>query len=188
MKPLILASASPRRAELLRWAGVDFEIDPASIDESRLSDEDPMDLALRLSASKAMAKARTGRISLGADTVVFLGSQIFEKPADSAEAAAHLAALANRSHQVVTAFALAGDNTLVHSQAVVSQVSFRPLSPGMIDRYVQTGEGLDKAGAYGLQGLGGFLVEEIKGSYTSVVGLPLTEVLAALEQARRRSR
>ena len=186
MKTLILASASPRRAELLRWAGVDFEIDPAAIDESRLPGEDPTDLALRLSANKALAKAREGSISLGADTMVFLGQQIFEKPADSNEAAAHLTALAGRSHQVVTAFALARGSSLVHTQAVISRVSFRPLSPGMIARYVETGEGLDKAGAYGLQGWGGFLVEEIEGSYTSVVGLPLSEVLAALEKIKER--
>lgn len=182
MKPLILASASPRRSELLRWAGIDFEIDPAAIDESRLPGEMPIDLALRLAKGKALAKAQGNRISLGADTVVFLGERIFEKPSGPQEAADHLAALSGRSHSVVTAFALAEGRKLIHSQSVISQVSFRPLSPGMIERYVQTGEGLDKAGAYGLQGWGGFLVETIKGSYTSVIGLPLQEVMISLEQ------
>ena len=185
MKTLTLASASPRRAELLHWAGIDFEIDPAAIDETRLPGERPTDMALRLAQGKAMAKAEGKRLSLGADTVVFMGKRIFEKPSGPSEAAAHLTALSGRSHQVVTAFALAEDQKLVHCQSVISRVTFRPLSPGMIERYVQTGEGLDKAGAYGLQGLGGFLVETINGSYTSVIGLPLKEVLIALERLGR---
>lgn len=184
MSPLILASASPRRAELLRWAGCDFEIDPAAIDERRLNGEHPEEMALRLSRLKALAKSRAGRISLGADTMVFLQDRIFEKPSGPAEAVSHLEALSGRTHQVVTAFALAADNYVAHHQAVVSQVTFRRLTRGMIARYVQTGEGLDKAGAYGLQGLGGFLVETINGSYTAVVGLPLTEVMEALKNLR----
>ncbi|MDL2259758.1 Maf family protein [Deltaproteobacteria bacterium OttesenSCG-928-K17] len=178
---LILASASPRRADLLRWAGVDIEIDPADIDEKRAPGESPPDLVLRLARQKALAKAGPGRITLGADTTVFLGDRIFEKPADPAEAAEHLAALSGRTHTVATAFALTSDEYLVHSQTVTSQVAFRHLSNDMIARYVATGEGLDKAGAYGLQGLGGFLVENISGSYTSVIGLPLTEVLKAIK-------
>jgi len=184
MKSLILASASPRRAELLRWAGFDFEIDPASIDEHRLAGEHPTAMALRLSRIKALAKARIDSLSLGADTMVFLQNRIFEKPSGPDEAVSHLEALSGRTHQVVTAFALARPQNLIHHQAVISQVTFRQLTRDMIDRYVQTGDGLDKAGAYGLQGLGGFMVETISGSYTGVVGLPLTEVMEALKNLR----
>lgn len=180
MEPIILASASPRRADLLRWAGVPIEIDPAAIDETRRPGEDPVEYAKRLAREKALAKARPNRLSLGADTTVFIGQRIFEKPADAAEAARHLRNLGGQSHKVVTAFCLASGDRPVHLQAVVTRVTFRPLTPTMIERYVATGEGLDKAGAYGLQGWGGFLVESIEGSYTNVVGLPLTEVRAAL--------
>jgi len=180
---LILASASPRRADLLRWAGVPFTVDPAAIDESRQNGDAPMDHALRLARTKALAKSRPGVLSLGADTTVFIDDRIFEKPADPAEAAAHLASLSGKTHRVVTAFSLAEGSRTLLARAVVSLVTFRHLSPAMIYKYVVTGEGLDKAGAYGLQGEGGFLVETIEGSYTNVVGLPLTEVLAALEEA-----
>ncbi|MDR2945794.1 MAG: Maf family protein [Candidatus Adiutrix sp.] len=180
MRALILVSASPRRADLLRWAGVAFEIDPADIDESRRAGEPPVEYAQRLSREKALAKARAGRLSLGADTTVFLDDEIFDKPSGPEEAAAHLRALSGRTHQVATAFSLAEGGAIAHSEAVISRVTFRELSPRMIERYVATGEGLDKAGAYGLQGLGGFLVERIEGSYSAVIGLPLTEVLAAL--------
>lgn len=180
-KPIILASASPRRADLLRWAGVPIQIDPADIDESRRPDESPQGYARRLAREKALAKARPGCLSLGADTTVFIENQIFEKPADAAEAIRHLQNLSGRAHKVVTAFCLAEDSGPVHQEAVISRVAFRRLSSTMIENYVSTGEGLDKAGAYGLQGWGGFLVEAIKGSYTNVVGLPLSEVLAALE-------
>lgn len=178
---LILASASPRRADLLRWAGIAIEIDPASIDETRRPEEEPVDYASRLAREKAEARARPGRLSLGADTTVFIGRRIFEKPRDVDEAAGHLRQLSGRTHRVVTAFCLADGSGPVHQQAIVSRVTFRPLTPAMIEHYVGTGEGLDKAGAYGLQGWGGFLVESIEGSYTNVVGLPLSEVLAALE-------
>lgn len=177
---LILASASPRRADLLRWAGVPFEILPAAIDETRRPGEPPVDHAWRLAREKALARAEGPDPVLGADTTVFIGGRIFEKPADQAEAARHLAALSGRTHRVVTAFALAVAGRVVHQEAVISRVTFRELSPVMIDRYLATGEGLDKAGAYGLQGWGGFLVEAIDGSHTNVIGLPLAEVLAAL--------
>ena len=179
-EPLILASASPRRADLLRWAGVPFVIDPAAIDETRLPADAPIDHALRLARSKALVKSRPGRLTLGADTTVFIDDRIFEKPADPAEAALHLKALSGRTHRVVTAFSLAEGGRTIKAEAVVSLVTFRHLSPAMIEYYVATGEGVDKAGAYGLQGWGGFLVESIEGSYTNVVGLPLTEVLAGL--------
>jgi len=181
-KVLILASASPRRADLLRWAGVPFEIDPAAIDESRRPGEEPVVYASRLSREKALARSRPDRLTLGADTTVFIGADIFDKPAGPEEAAEHLRSLSGRTHQVVTAFSLVRGGDLIQSEAVVSRVTFRSLSPAMIENYIATGEGLDKAGAYGLQGLGGFLVETIEGSYSSVIGLPLTEVLRALRK------
>ncbi|MDR1043548.1 MAG: Maf family protein [Candidatus Adiutrix sp.] len=182
---LILASSSPRRAEILAWAGLPFEIRPADIDERRRPGEPPLEYALRLARGKALARAEAGRLSLGADTTVFIGDRIFEKPAGPQEAAEHLRFLSGRTHQVVTAFALAAGGRLLHAEPVVSRVSFRPLSELMIEKYVATGEGLDKAGAYGLQGGGGFLVEAIEGSYSNVVGLPLTELLRALENLPR---
>ncbi len=183
-RPLILASASPRRADLLRWAGVPFEIDPAGLDESRRPGETPVAYAGRLARDKALAKARPGRLSLGADTTVFIDDRIFDKPEGPEEAAAHLRALSGRTHRVVTAFCLAENEQSFQAEAVISRVTFRRLTPRMIDNYLATGEGLDKAGAYGLQGWGGFLVESIEGSYSAVVGLPLTEVLLALDRAR----
>ena len=181
---LVLASASPRRADLLTWSGVEIEIKPANIDESRRPGEAPVEYAQRLACEKSLAlELNPGdkhQMVLGADTTVFIGDKIFEKPKDIEEAATHLQALSGRTHQVVTAFALASFGQLVHQEAVVSQVTFRPLSMGMIKKYLDIGESLDKAGAYGLQGLGGFMVESIEGSFATVVGLPLTEVLAAL--------
>lgn len=182
MKPkLILASASPRRADLLRWAGIEIEIKPAHIDETRRANEDPIAYASRLAVEKALALGSESGLVLGADTTVFIDNRIFEKPADLTEAASHLSTLSGRTHSVVTAFALAFQGLVVEDRPIISQVTFRPLSPAMIERYLSTGESLDKAGAYGLQGLGGFMVEKIEGSHTNVVGLPLTEVLTALE-------
>ncbi len=177
---LILASASPRRADLLRWAGVNFEIRASAIDETRRPGEAPVDHALRLAREKALARADGPGPVLGADTTVFLESRILEKPVDQAQAESHLRALSGRAHQVVTAFCLAAAGGVLHHEAVISRVTFRRLTPVMIAGYLATGEGLDKAGAYGLQGWGGFLVESIEGSHTNVIGLPLTEVLAAL--------
>ena len=179
---LILASASPRRSDLLRWAGVPFEIDPAAIDESRRPGEEPVAYARRLSREKALARSRPGRLTLGADTAVFIGGELFDKPSGPGEAAAHLRSLSGRAHQVVTAFSLARGGRLIESEAVVSRVTFRRLSEAMIEKYLATGESLDKAGAYGLQGQGGFLVETIEGSYSSVIGLPLAEALRAIQK------
>ena len=182
MTGLILASASPRRAAMLKWAGVEFEIRPARIDESRRAGETPADCAARLAQEKALARPHGPRLVLGADTIVVLGDRILEKPAGPAEARTHLAALSGRSHQVITAFCLAAAGRVITARTVKSLVTFRALTEAMIAGYVAGGEGLDKAGAYGLQGLGGFLVESIEGSQTNVIGLPLTEVLAALSQ------
>ena len=183
-QPLILASASPRRADLLKWAGVDFEISPVDLSEVRLAGEPPADYAARLAREKALAGDHGPRLVLGADTIVALGDRLLNKPAGPAEALSHLADLSGRTHRVITAFSLTAAGRVLSARAVISQVTFRPLSRAMIEGYAATGEGLDKAGAYGLQGRGWGLIENVEGSLTNVMGLPLTEVLAALEQNR----
>lgn len=177
-----MASASPRRSDLLRWAGVSFEVNPASIEENRKPGESPIVYATRLATEKALVRGSTPRLALGADTTVFIGDRVFDKPDSPKEAASHLADLNGQTHQVVTAFCLAAGGRALKSEAVVSRVTFRSLSQREIDSYIADGEGLDKAGAYGLQGMGGFLVESIEGSYTNIIGLPLKEVLAALAE------
>jgi septum formation protein len=178
----VLASASPRRLSLLTQAGLRPQVRPAAIDENPLADEPAVAYARRM----AEAKCRTITTSvptalvLAADTVVHIGDAIYGKPADAVAARIMLADLAARWHQVTTAFALARAGQPVELDAVTTRVRFRPLTPRDIDRYVASGEPLDKAGAYGIQGLGGALVDKVEGSYTNVVGLPLPEVLAAL--------
>lgn len=182
---LVLASASPRRRELLAGLGVGFEVYPVHADESPLPGEAPADLALRLARDKARAARRAlgaGPPVLAADTVVALDGQVFGKPADAAEAAAMLAALSGRAHRVYTAVSLAADGR--EDDAVSeSLVRFRPLSAAEIEAYVATGEPMDKAGAYAVQGLGGIFVEHLEGSYSGVVGLPLFETAALLARA-----
>ncbi|MGL4208701.1 MAG: Maf family protein [Candidatus Adiutrix sp.] len=180
--PLILASASPRRAELLTFAGVNFEICPANIDETRLNGESPTAYVMRLAQEKAEAKKHLNRFVLAADTTVFIGEAIFEKPVDAQEAKNHLMALKGRTHTVATAFCLLnGMGGIISHEKVISQVTFRDLSEREMAAYVATKEGLDKAGAYGLQGQGGFLIDSVLGCYTSVIGLPLPQVLTALK-------
>ena len=184
MTRLILASASPRRADLLKWAGVDFEIRPVDLDESRRAGETPAAYAARLAREKALSGGHEPNLVLGADTIVALEDRILGKPADPAEARSHLADLSGRTHQVITAFCLTAAGEELSAQAVLSRVTFRPLTRAMIEGYAASGEGLDKAGAYGLQGRGWALIENVEGSLTNVMGLPLTEVLAALDRNR----
>ena len=183
-EPLILASASPRRADLLTWAGVPIIIDPSSVDESRVPGESPVYHARRLARKKALAKDHGSRLVLGADTTVFIDEQIFDKPADRREALAHLQKLSGRTHQVVTAYCLTQGGKVLQEDALISRVTFRKLGLAEMENYVADGEGLDKAGAYGLQGKGGFLIAAIEGSYTNVIGLPLQEVLAAISASQ----
>ena len=178
---LLLASASPRRRELLAGLGVDFDVCPVDVDESRLPGEAPAGLAVRLALAKATAAAREAgpRPVLAADTVVALEDVIFGKPADAVDAAAMLGSLGGREHRVYTAVALRSGERLGQALAE-TRVRFRPLSPADIEAYVATGEPLDKAGAYGIQGLGGGFVEHLTGSYTGVVGLPIFETAGLL--------
>jgi septum formation protein len=183
---LVLASASPRRRELLHQVGVRFAVAPAEVDETALPEETADAHVRRLSLAKAKAAEQTGiggRWFLGSDTVVVLQGEILGKPVDSGDARRMLAALAGRRHQVLTGYAIVDRETGVKVHGVVStSVWFRPLTAAEIDRYIATGEPLDKAGAYGIQGRGGCLVQRIDGSYSNVVGLPLCEVTEALRQ------
>jgi septum formation protein len=180
--PLVLASASPRRAELLRGAGLAFEVAASECDERREPGEHPVALARRLALAKAAACARTDAIVLAADTVVWTDElSVLGKPADRGEAEAFLAALSGREHAVTTAWALAGAVAAeVHDERTT--VEFRTLAPVDIAAYLATGEWTDKAGAYGIQGAAASFVARIAGSYTNVVGLPLAQVVARLRE------
>ena len=184
MLPLVLASASPRRRELLERVGMSIQVVPAEVDEAILPGESPAVMAERLAGAKADAVAALmpDRLVLAADTIVVLDDAVLGKPRDDAEAATMLRSLSDREHAVITGFAVRGRDR-GGSGTVTTKVRFRPLDGPVIDRYVGTGEPLDKAGAYGIQGVGAMLVRSIEGSYTNVVGLPLVEVLDTIAAA-----
>jgi len=183
---LVLASKSPRRSELLAQLGYEFECIAADIDESVLAGESPGDYVARLSREKAAAIADTmpktiadNSLVLGSDTAVVVDNEILGKPIDFADCQRMLSMLSGRSHQVITGVAVAHGQE-VRSELVVTEVSFKPLSEQEIACYWQTGEPQDKAGAYGIQGIGGQFVTGIRGSYSAVVGLPLYETAQIL--------
>lgn len=178
--PLILASASPRRRELLADAGLRFTVVAPDVEEEALPNEAPDGLVLRLAQAKAAAVAGSpGAVLLAADTVVALERRILGKPRDPAEARTMLQALSGSAHQVWTGVAIRGPGA-VERFVVRTEVRFRPLTAAEIDWYVASGEPMDKAGAYGIQGKAASFVLSIDGSYTNVVGLPLAETLLAL--------
>ncbi len=182
---VILASASPRRAELLEQVGIPFQVaSTLGVEERALPDETPSETARRLAEAKAEA-ARSrypdADLIIGADTVVAIDGLALGKPQDSADAERMLACLSGREHDVVTGFAVLGRDTRVCG-AETTQVRFRRLEPSEISRYVGTSEPLDKAGAYGIQGRGALLIQGISGDYTNVVGLPLPAIASALRQ------
>lgn len=188
---LILASRSPRRAELLQGVGFFPIVRAEAVDERRRTGEDPVDYTLRLSREKVDATCRMLRgaapadaspFALGADTVVVLGGAVLEKPRDEAEAAEMLRRLSGQWHTVVTSFTVRSlsDPEQAVSTAVEAGVRFKELTEDEITRYIATREPMDKAGSYGIQRLGGFLVRELRGSYFAVVGLPVCEVVEAL--------
>ncbi len=183
---IVLASASPRRAELLAFAGIEFRTAPADIPEEPLAGEQPAPFALRLSEEKAKAaasKEQNGRFFIGADTIVVLDGRIMGKPTDPAEAVRMLEALSGNSHEVITAYTVLDRATSVCiSRTVCTDVLFAPLSKADIERYVATGCPLDKAGGYAIQGGAAHMVKEIRGSYTNVVGLPTSELMETLCQ------
>jgi septum formation protein len=180
---LILASASPRRKSLLQELGLDFEIIEAQIEENPAAGESPQEFVMRAASDKAAAVSRknVGSWVLGSDTVVVHGGKILGKPRDAKEALSVLQTLAGQKHLVHTGFCLLhGKERIAVRRVVTTEVSFYPFSRDIAAAYVATGEPLDKAGAYGIQGSGSFLVERINGSYTNVVGLPLVEVVEEL--------
>ena len=184
---IILASASPRRTQLLRLLGIAHEVDAAhGVDERPLPGEAPEALAVRLARAKALGVAprHPGIPVLAADTVVVLEDEILGKPEDATAAERMLRRLAGRTHDVVTAVALAVDGN-VSADVDRTRVRFRSLSPELIRDYVATGEPLDKAGSYGLQGFGAVLVDRIEGDCFGVIGLPLRLVVDLLEAAGR---
>jgi septum formation protein len=169
---LVLASSSPRRAELLRAAGINFIVRAADIDETIKPDELPRDYVLRLSREKARAVARGDDLTLGADTTVVINGQIAGKPFDAEDAARMLRALSGRWHEVLTGVTLTRAGKTV-SDIASTRVKFAELSEAEINWYVSTGEPMDKAGAYAIQGYASLFIERIEGSYSNVVGLPV---------------
>lgn len=182
---IVLASASPRRAELLQQMGLEFEARPVDIDESPLPGETPEEYVTRLAREKALAGSEAAggeelRV-IGSDTTVVLGNRILGKPATADEAEDMLTRLSGKPHRVLTAVAVAfGSQCQV--ELVETRVQFRSLGREEIDAYIATGEPMDKAGGYGIQGRGGIFVARIEGSYSSVVGLPLDETSRMLAQ------
>jgi len=172
---IILASASPRRQELLARMGLTFSVSPAELDESRWDGLPPDALVEQLSQSKGevvAAQAPAGTLIIAADTVVVLDGQVLGKPKDRAEAVSMLSRLSDRTHEVYTGLSVRRD-TLVYTTHQITSVRFRNLTEEDIARYVQTGEPMDKAGAYGIQGYGAMLVSAISGDYFNVMGLPV---------------
>lgn len=185
---LVLASRSPRRVQLLRDAGFDFEIDPADVDEANPDRLAPEPLARHLALLKARTTARRhpGQVVLAADTLVALGDAILNKPDDADDARRMLAALAGTSHLVITAVAVMAPACESIVRAATSRCRMKPLTPEQIDAYVRSGDWAGKAGGYGIQDGGGTVfagdpfVERIDGSYTNIVGLPLELVIELL--------
>jgi septum formation protein len=173
---LVLASQSPRRAGLLRTTGFSFTVRARPIEEVRHDGESPIDYVRRLAREKAEAAwERDGEIVLGADTIVVVGSQVLEKPSDLNDARSMLAALSGRTHTVITGIGLRhAKGAIVDAESTL--VHFVPLTDEEIDAYVATGEPMDKAGAYAIQGLASKFVDRIEGCYFNVMGLPLARV------------
>lgn len=180
MPILTLASASPRRRQLLEMLGLEIEVKPSHIPEVRGPSETPIAYAERLAREKAGSVA--GELVLGADTTVLLDDQLLEKPADAADALRMLRLLQGRSHSVITSVALVSQGQ-VRQATDVTAVTFRPCSDDFLRAYIATGEPMDKAGAYGIQGYGAALVERIDGDFFGVMGLPVRLVLRLMEEA-----
>lgn len=182
---LVLASASPRRAELLRQIGVFFDVHPVDLDETPFPSEMPEEYVTRLALAKAQAchaaLADPQKIVLGSDTTVVCSGHILGKPQNLEEALSILGLLSGKTHQVMTAVAVVTAER--HKiKVVTTDVIFRSISQAEIKHYWQTGEPCDKAGSYGIQGLGAVFVKELRGSYSAVVGLPLMETAELLNE------
>jgi septum formation protein len=187
MSEILLASASPRRRELLDLIGIKYISQAMDIDETVKEDEAPADYVLRLAREKALAGLNqfSDKVVLAADTTVVIDGKILGKPENEQDAAQMLRALSGSRHQVLTAIACARrehDAVQVEADVVVTDVCFASLSEQQIEAYIRTGEPMDKAGAYGIQGKAALFVERIEGSYSNVVGLPLAETGKLLER------
>lgn len=183
---IILASASPRRSELLRQVGVRFRVVVTDVDESVRPGEEPGEYVLRVAREKALEARRRERAALpvlAADTAVVLDGCILGKPASRVEAADMLSRLAGRTHEVYSGVALAGDAGAVDERLNISRVTFAPLDSAWIETYIATGDPLDKAGAYGVQGRAAEKIARIEGSFSGVMGLPLFETCELLRRA-----
>ena len=185
---MILASQSPRRIELMREAGYDFRVIPADIDETPREGETPFELVGRLAASKASsvaeASAAPGELVVAADTIVAIDGELLGKPTDTQDACRMLRELSGRTHQVATGVSIVAGGSAQPAVSFVdiTDVTFFPLSDEEIERYVASGEPMDKAGAYGIQGVGGrMLVRKIDGDFYNVVGLPIARTVRAIE-------
>jgi septum formation protein len=181
---LILASASPRRQELLRSVGLKFQIIPAHVNENCLAGESPRQHVKRLASDKAMviAKKYPEAWVLGADTIVFIDGIVLGKPENKTQARKMLWKLSGREHKVFTGFTIAHVATDIYRTKVIqSAVQFKTIRPEEMDWYVASDEPYDKAGGYAVQGQGAYFIRSIRGSYTNVIGLPLCEVLEELK-------
>lgn len=179
---LVLASRSPRRAELLSSAGFEFTVRAADVDETLRDGESPEDYVTRLAKLKALAiEAVPDEIVIGADTTVVAGGEVLGKPADVADATRMLTALSGRKHEVLTGICLRRGNRIL-SEVASTAVWFSVLSDSEIESYAASGEPMDKAGAYGIQGLASRFIDRIDGSYTNVVGLPVALVYRLLRE------
>jgi septum formation protein len=187
MKPrLILASASPRRSELLRGLGLDFEVLPSSIEEKREPGEGAEEYVARLARDKgrAIATQHPAAWVISADTVVYIDGEILEKPGDKNEARAMLRQLSDRRHVVYSGVSLQNaESGYEDANVTTTTVQFVPLREDRIAWYVETGEPMDKAGAYAVQGIGAMFIRSVEGNYTNVVGLPLSTLVEMMERA-----
>jgi septum formation protein len=181
---LVLASASPRRQELLRSAGIPFEVQPADIDETPRAGESPRACTERLSREKALAvfQRRPKDWVLGADTIVVVDQTILGKPRDAGDAAKMLGLLSGRMHEVITGVCLAGPGGSLDTRSEITCVTMDKLSEEEIREYVSTGEPMDKAGAYAIQGMASRWIPRIEGDYSNVVGLPVALVYRMLRE------
>lgn len=183
MAHLVLASSSPRRALLLSTAGFAFTQAPPRVDEAVREDESPDEMVVRLARDKALAVSDESAHSLGADTAVILDGDVLGKPVDRDDAVAMLVRLGGRTHAVVTGWALAHGGEIIEGGLEVTLVTMRDISRDEAERYADTGEPMDKAGAYALQGDGKQFVTGIAGPRSNVIGLPLKAIVPALERA-----
>jgi septum formation protein len=180
----ILASASPRRIELIGFMGFDFDVIPSGIDETFLPGENPREHVLRLSREKALAVAGNHPDAwvLGADTIVIIAGEPLGKPGSAIEAKEMLKKLSGQEHEVFTGFCIANqEKEVLMREVVASTVLFREITRDEMDWYIGTKESYGKAGAYAVQGMSAFFIREIRGSYTNIMGLPLCEVIDALK-------